>query len=55
VSFDKQGPVLRLGPHWLCSRSSPAQPSQSYGAHIDDYPEPYLTAAAAIGMREVNV
>ncbi len=29
--------------------------NQSYGAHIDDYPVPYLTAAAAIGVCEVQM
>ena len=27
----------------------------AYGAHADDYPEPYLTVAAAVGMSEADV
>eukprot|EP00042_Codosiga_hollandica_P050803 m.615138 g.615138 ORF g.615138 m.615138 type:complete len:207 (-) comp58160_c0_seq5:32-652(-) len=30
-------------------------PFRSYGAHIDHYPVPYLTAAAAIGMTQHDV
>lgn len=27
---------------------------QGYGAHIDQYPTPYMTAAAAIGLTQVR-
>jgi hypothetical protein len=46
--------VVGVG-RWREARTVDGHAFAAYGAHADDYPTPYLTAAAAVGMSAADV